>query len=98
VAIPYRVVAERRVTERLLQMNAVSPGSGQPLADLRGSDGRALRRLAASGVIRDEGAGRYYVYAPAYAAMRGHRRQRLILVLLFVALAMTLTAIAARFS
>jgi hypothetical protein len=94
--VPYRVVAERRVTERLFQTNAVWPGHGQPLADLRGGDRRALRRLLASGVVRDEGAGSYYVFAPAYAAMRGHRRQRLILVLLFVVLALALTAIAAR--
>ncbi len=96
--MPYRIVAERRVCERLLQTNAVWPGSGRPLDNLRGTEQRALRRLVASGVIRDESDGRYYLYAPAYVALRGHRRQRIFLVLLFIILALALTTLASRFS
>jgi hypothetical protein len=90
------LIAERRVCERLLQANAVWAGSGRTLDDLRGSEQRALRRLVASGVIRDDGAGRYYLYAPAYVALRGHRRQRLLLALVFVLLALALTTLASR--
>jgi predicted transcriptional regulator len=94
--MPYRFIAERRVCERLLQANAVCPGSGRQLGDLRASEQRALRRLIESGVIRDEGEGRYYLYAPAYVAMRRHRRQRILLALLFAILALALTTMASR--
>ena len=86
--VPYRAIAERRVADRLLRANAVWPGSGQPLENLRASHGRALRRLVAAGVIREEGAGRYYLYAPAYAAhMAGRRRRILIALAIVIALA-----------
>jgi hypothetical protein len=83
-AVPYRAIAERRLTNRLLQMNAVWPGSGQPLDDLRFIERRALQRLVASDVIRDEGAGRYYLYAPAYAARNASRRQRAMIAMIVV--------------
>ncbi len=92
----YRFVAERRVCERLLRANAVWPGSGRQLDNLRAGERRALRRLVESGVIRDEGEGRFYLYAPAYVALRSHRRQRILLVLLFAILALALTTLASR--
>lgn len=82
--VPYRAIAERHVTDRLLLANAVWPGNGQPLEIRRGSERRALQRLVAAGVIREEGDGRYHVYAPSYAAHMAGRRQRILLVLLFV--------------
>ena len=86
--VPYRAIAERRVTERLLQANAVWPGSGQTLEHLRPGHRRALQRLVADGVIREEGDGRYYLYAPAYAARLAGRRTRVIVALLCVIAAM----------
>jgi len=93
--MPYRAIAERRVTERLLQANAVWPGSGQPLEPLHGVQARALSRLVAEGVIREEGAGRYYLHAPAYAAHMGNRRRRIAIALICVIVAMSgaLTAV-----
>jgi hypothetical protein len=85
--VPYRVIAERHVTDRLLQLNAVAPGGGRPLADLSWSEERAVKRLVAAGVIREEAAGVYYLYAPAYVARRNHRRQRIAIALIFVAIA-----------
>jgi hypothetical protein len=93
--VPYRAIAERRLTDRLLQTNAVWPGSGQPLEGLRPGRARALKRLVAAGVIREEGAGRYYLDAPAYAAHMANRRRRILIVLISVIVAMSggLTAI-----
>jgi hypothetical protein len=90
---PVRVVAERHVTDRLLQTNAVWPGSGQPLEGLTWAEGRALQRLTAADVVREDGDKRFYLYAPAYAAHTRARRQRLKLALLFVVAAVALTAL-----
>jgi hypothetical protein len=87
-APPYRAIAERKITDRLLQANAVWPGSGQPLEHLHGAQTRALARLVAEGVIREEGAGHYYVYAPAYAAHMGNRRRRVMIAMICVIIAM----------
>lgn len=89
--IPYRAIAERRVCDRLLTLNAVWPGSGQPLEGLRWSQQRALHRLVASGAIREEGAGSYYLHAPAYAAHMAWRRKRILIALLVVMIAMMVT-------
>jgi hypothetical protein len=83
-APPYRAIAERRLTDRLLRANAVWPGSGQPLEGLRAAERRALPRLVADGVIREERAGRYYVDAPAYAAHMARRRKRALIALIVV--------------
>jgi hypothetical protein len=91
-AVPVRVIAERHITDRLMQANAVSPGSGKPLDGLRWSERRALARLVAADVVRREAPDRYYLYAPAYVARRIHRRQRATIALLFVAIALAVTA------
>jgi hypothetical protein len=94
--MPHRFIAERRLCERLLQANAVWPGDSRQLGDLGAGEQRALRRLIESGVIRNAGEGRYSLYAPAYVALRRHRRQRILLALLFLVLALTLTILASR--
>jgi len=94
---PYRVIAERHVTDRLLHANAVWPGNGQPLELTRGSQRRALARLIAAGVIREEGDHHYYVYAPAYAARIDNRRRRMAVVLICVIVAMIGTMAALNF-
>ena len=87
--VPYRAIAERRVTDRLLQANAVWPGSGQPLEQLRWPQQRALARLLTAGVIREEGDRRYYVYAPAYTARMTGRRRRMVIAMICVIIAMS---------
>jgi hypothetical protein len=86
--VPYRAIAERRVTDRLMEANAVWPGSGRPLEDLRGAQQRALARLLTAGVIREEGDHHYYVYAPAYASRMSNRRRRLAMAMIGVIIAM----------
>jgi hypothetical protein len=95
VVLPYRAIAERRLTDRLMHANAVSPGSGQPLDALRWSERRVLPRLLAADVVREEAPGRYYLYVPAYVARKNHRRQRLAIGLIFVIVALAVTAILA---
>jgi hypothetical protein len=90
---PYRAIAERHVCDRLLQANAVWPGNGQPLENLRGIEARALRRLLAADVIREERPDRYYLYAPAYAARMSGRRRRILIALLLVVFAGLLAAL-----
>ena len=90
----YRLVAERHVSDRLMQANAVWPGSGQPLD--------ALRERAARASPPARGGRRYARRRPAAttstrrptSALQGHRRQRMVLVLLFVILALALTTLA----
>ncbi len=94
-AVPARLIAERHISDRLMQANAVWPGSGQPLDALRWSERRALSRLLAADVVREEAPGRYYLYVPAYVARKNHRRQRLAIALIFVAIALAVTAILA---
>ena len=89
MAVPYRAIAERRVTDRLLQANAVWPGSGQPLVPLRARHQRALARLLTAGVIREEGDRRYYLYAPAYAAHMANRRRRVVIAIIGVMVLMS---------
>jgi hypothetical protein len=93
MAVPARAIAEYHVCQRLLQANAVWPGSGQPLENLRATEGRALNRLVRAGVIRDEGQSRYYLYAPAYAARIDARRQRKLMAMLFLVIAVLLITV-----
>ena len=97
MAVPARAIAEYHVCLRLLQANAVSAGSGPPLENLRPSEQRSLDRLVRAGVMREEGQGRYYLYAPAYAARIHARRQRkLMATLVLVVAALLITVFAGR--
>jgi CHASE1-domain containing sensor protein len=97
MAVPARAIAEYHVCLRLLQVDAVWAGNGQPLENLRPSEQRSLDRLVRAGVIREEGPGRFYLYAPAYAARIHARRQRKLMAFLFlVVAALLITVFAAR--
>ena len=89
--IPYGLIAERRLVERLMRANAVTSFSAQPIELRRRSERRRLKRLLALGVVRDAGTERFYLDAPALAQRMATQRQNaalavLVLVLLFVAL------------
>jgi hypothetical protein len=88
---PYRAIAERRVCDRLLTLNAVWPGSGQPLEGLRWMQQRALQRLLAAGVILEDSPGRFYLHAPTYASHMARRRKRIRIALIVVVVLMILT-------
>ena len=96
--VPARAIAEYHVCQRLLQANAVWPGSGVLLENLRGSHERSLARLVRAGVIREEAPRHYYLYAPAYAARIHARRQRKLMAFLFlvVVAALLITVFAGR--
>ena len=91
--VPARAIAEYHVCQRLLQANAVWAGSGQPLENLRPSERRSLDRLVRAGVIREEGPGRFYLYAPAYAARIHARRQRVLMAMIFLVVAALLITV-----
>jgi hypothetical protein len=91
--IPPRVIAEYRVCQRLLQANAVWPGSGVLLENLRWLQERALARLVRAGVVREESPRHYYLYAPAYAARIHSRRQRALIAMIFVIVAALLVVL-----
>jgi len=89
--MPHRIIAERRLIEQLLRVNAVTPSEAQTLELRRASERRRLKRLLALGIIRDAGADRFYLNAPALGERMASQRQNaalalLVLVLLFVAL------------
>jgi hypothetical protein len=86
--VPYGLIAERRLIERLLKADAVGAGAAQPLENLRWTEDRRLRRLISVGVVREAAAGRYYLDAPALAARMANRRKRLLVVMLLVAIAL----------
>jgi hypothetical protein len=93
MVVPYALIAERRLIERLLKSNAMSASTAQPLERLRGSERRRLKRLVGAGVIREATADRYYLDAPSLADRMAMRR-RLALVAALVAIAAVLLTLA----
>jgi hypothetical protein len=90
--VPPGAIAERRLVDRLLRANAVSPAAGIALGDLRFVEQRRLAKLVTLGVIREEDGGRYYIFAPALAERMRSRRLRLAVVLMIVLLLMLAAA------
>ncbi len=90
--VPPGVIAERRLVDRLLRANAISPAAGITLDNLRWVEARRLTKLVALGVIREEDGGRYYLFAPALADRMRSRHRRLAAALLIVVLLMLLAA------
>jgi hypothetical protein len=73
--VPYGLIAERRLVDRLLRANAVTSSRAQPLELQRGIERRRLKRLLDSGVIREASPERYYLDAPALADRLASRRR-----------------------
>jgi hypothetical protein len=90
--VPPGAIAERRIIDRLLRANAISPSAGIVLENLRWVEARRLGKLVALGVIREEDGGRYYLFAPALAERMRSRRRRIVAALLVVVLLMFLAA------
>ena len=76
MTVPLIIDAGHRVTRILHDAGATGPSSAQPLASTRPQDRHALDWLVSAGVVREAGAGRYYLDADAYRAYRGDRRKR----------------------
>jgi hypothetical protein len=85
--VPAGVIAERRVVNKLMLANAVSPDTATSLDGLRWPQARRLQRLINAGVVNEVQPGRYYLDIPALAERITARRQRVaILMLLIVAM------------
>jgi hypothetical protein len=96
MAVPPIIHAEHRVVRGLRNAGATAPGAARSLPATRSIDGRALERLVGAGVVREQGAGRYYLDDAAYRAYRGERRKRVLIVLglgLFVVLVLSLSGL-----
>jgi hypothetical protein len=82
--VPAAAIAERRLIDRLLRADAVSPAAGIVLDGLRWVEQRRLAKLVSLGVVREEDGGRYYIYAPALADRIRTRRIRLVVAVMTV--------------
>jgi len=93
--LPAGLIAERRLIQRLLRANAVTPDGAQPLADLRPVDSSRLSRLVGDGVVRQAPPNRYYLDAPALGEYWfGVRRRRAILIVAIVVATAVVVALA----
>ena len=77
---PARAVAERRVAEHFLRLDAVRPDSAIEYDPGRLIRARAFARLQQRGVVRQGLAGRWYLNAPAWIARRDERRKRMAVI------------------
>lgn len=88
------VISARREKELVAlfrSARATSAAEAQSLAALGAHDGIALRRLQARAVIREGGPGTYYLDEPSWLALN-RLRQRMLFVVLLLALAIALVA------
>jgi hypothetical protein len=93
--VPPAAAAERRLIDRLLRANAMSPAAGVVVDNLRWVEQRRLAKLVMLGVIREEDGGRYYLFAPALADRLRSRRMRLVIAMMIVVLVMLAAAVMA---
>jgi hypothetical protein len=93
--VPPGAAAERRLIDRLLRANAMSPAAGVVVDNLRWVEQRRLAKLVMLGVIREEDGGRYYLFAPALADRLRSRRMRLVIAMMIVVLVMLAAAVMA---
>src|SRR3954463_9770618 len=93
--LPSRMIAERRIIQRLLQSNAVAASAAQPLAGLGGSEIARLAQLVNDGVVRAAAPDRYYLDPPALGEYWfGARRKRALIIVAIVVAAVAVLAIA----
>jgi hypothetical protein len=81
MAVPPIIHAEHRVVRGLRDASATGPESAAPVAATRMLDGRALHRLLHAGVVREAGAGRYWLEVGTYRDYRRARRTRALMMM-----------------
>jgi hypothetical protein len=91
-AVPAGLIAERRVVNKLMLANAVSPDTATSLDGLRWQQARRLQKLINAGVVNEVQPGRYYLDIPALAERVTARRQRAAIMLLVVVAIVALSA------
>ena len=94
MTVPLIIDAGHRVTRILHDAGATGPSSAQPLASTRPLDRRALDWLVGAGVVREAGAGRYYLDADAYRAYRARRLNRMLIAMGAVLFVLAVLALA----
>lgn len=95
-AIPAGLIAERRLVNRLMRADAVSPANAQRLEGLPFLQSRRLRRLLANGVIREEQQGNYYINIPAWVDHQTSRRRRAAFIIMAILIVFALSTLMVR--
>ncbi len=76
MAVPVRAIAERRIVEHFLELDAVSAADAVHYDPQRPGLRRAFDRLKGSDVIRSAGRDRWYLDEDKWDKRRGFRRSR----------------------
>jgi hypothetical protein len=77
MAIPVRAIAERRIAEHFLDLDAVSAADAVTYDPKDPGRRRAFDRLKGADVIREAARGRYFLDEAKWDRRRGFRRSRL---------------------
>lgn len=77
MAVPARAIAERRIVEQFLDLDAISAADAVAYDPERPSHRRAFDRLKGADVIREAARGRYYLDEARWDRRRGFRRSRI---------------------
>jgi hypothetical protein len=86
-AVTVILIRERQVVDAFMRANATSAASAVYPSDISVDlGGVGGRRLVERAVLRDAGAGRYYLDLLAWEALRRQRRRILFVILLLIAL------------
>lgn len=83
--------ARREITAHFMQMNAAAPGDAVAFVPGKLIVRRQFEKMLARGVVKEAGKGLYWLDIPAYNADTQARRNRLVPVVIVVAL--TLAAV-----
>ncbi len=75
--VPVRAIAERRIVEQFLDLDAVSAADAVAYEPKHPSRRRAFDRLKGADVIREAGRGRFYLDEANWDKRRGFRRSRI---------------------
>lgn len=92
MAVPPRLIAERRVAAHLREYGAVTPDRPMGYAPVRWSHARALARLRDAGVVKG-GDGALWLDETAWDERRGKQRKRILALLALGALSAGIAAV-----
>jgi hypothetical protein len=85
-AIAIMRMKEREVVDDFRAANALTPETAQSYAVMGFGEGRALKRLHDSAVIREAAPGKYYLDEDVWIAVRRNRRRRALMIGLVLAI------------
>ena len=85
-AIAIMRMKEREVVDDFRAARALTPATAQSYAVMGFGEGRALKRLHDSAVIREAEPGKYYLDEEVWIAVRRNRRRRALMIGLVLAI------------